>query len=185
MENPYQSPESLPGLSDAQAGTPFADHIPGGRASHVQILAILMMVQGGFELLYAVFLFVMGVVMPMYMAKAPPIPPGQPAQGPSPLVMASVIGGVYLGLGAAILIAGVLKLTAGFRNYRYRGRILGIVAMFSGLLTVFTCYCFPTALALLIYGLIVYLDPQTVYAFQLGAQGQTPDQIKACLERFR
>ena len=92
-----------------------------------------MMVQGGFELLYAVLLFVMGVVMPMAMAKAPP---GQPAaQGPSPLVMASLIGGVYLALGAALLIAGVLKLTAGFRNYRYRGRTLGIVALFSGLVT--------------------------------------------------
>lgn len=183
MENPYQSPESLPGLSEAQAGTPFADHIPGGRASHVPIIAILMMVQGGFELLYAVLLFVMGVVMPMAMAKAPPGPPA--AQGPSPLVMASLIGGVYLALGAALLIAGVLKLTAGFRNYRYRGRTLGIVALFSGLVTLFGCYCFPTALALLIYGLIVYFDRQTVYAFQLGAQGQTPEQIKACLERFR
>jgi hypothetical protein len=181
MENPYQSPESLPGLSDAQTGSPFADHIPSGRASQVPIVAILMMVQGGFELLYAVFMSVMGVVMTMSLAKAPP----GPAQQPSPLVMASLIGGVYLAMGVAILIAGVLKLTAGFRNYRYRGRTLGIVAMISGLLTLFGCYCFPTALALLIYGLIVYFDRQTVYAFQLGAQGQTPDQIRACLERFR
>ncbi|HEV7221260.1 MAG TPA: hypothetical protein VGN42_01065 [Pirellulales bacterium] len=184
MENPYQSPESSPDIGAAQSGSPFADHIPVGRASQVPLVAILMMVQGGFELLFAVLLLVMAVVMPTSMMAGAAGGPA-PAQGPSPAVMASVIGGVYLVLGALVSIAGVLKLTAGFRNYRYRGRTLGIVALFSGLATVFGCYCFPTALALLIYGLIVYFDRQTVYAFELGRQGQTPEQIKACLERFR
>jgi hypothetical protein len=95
------------------------------------------------------------------------------------------MGGIYLVFGAGLMAGAILKLFAGYRNYRFRGRTLGMVAMFSGLVTVFGCFCFPTALALLIYGLIVYLDQQTVYAFQLGDQGQTPEQIKSHLERYR
>lgn len=184
MENPYQSPESPFEPAEDLAGSPFADHIPSGKASQVPLVAILMMVQGGFELLYAAFMFLMGVMMPMFMAPAMRARPGPP-QGPPLAMMGWAMGGIYLGLGAVLLIGAVLKLAGGFRNYRYRGRVLGIVALISGLASGFSCYCFPTAIALLIYGLIVYFDQQTVYAFRLGAQGQTPEQIKATLDRFR
>lgn len=184
MENPYQSPESPFEPAEDRAGSPFADHIPSGKASQLPLVAILMMVQGGFELLYAAFLFLMGVLMPMFMAPAMRARPGPP-QGPPLAMMGWAMGGIYLGLGAVLLIGAVLKLVGGFRNYRYRGRVLGIVALISGLASAFSCYCFPTAIALLTYGLIVYFDQQTVYAFRLGAQGQTPEQIKATLERFR
>ena len=184
MENPYQSPESPSEPYDDRGGSPFAEHIPSGRASHVPIVAILMMVQGGLEALYSLFMFAMGVMLPTFVAGAAR---GQPApqQGPPPAILGWAIGGIYLAIGAVCLVAAILKLVAGFRNYRFRGRTLGVVALFSGLVTLFTCYCLPTAVALLIYGLIVYFDHQTIYAFQLGDQGQSPEQIKATLERFR
>jgi hypothetical protein len=184
MENPYQSPESPPNFAGVDFGSPFADHIPSGKASQVPVVAVLMMVQGGFELLYAAFMLAMAVVMPLVMSGVPQNQPGAP-QGPGPAVMGWTIGGVYLVMGGAMLLFGLLKLVAGFRNYRYRNRTLGIVALVSGLATVAGCYCLPTATMLLIYGLIVYLDPQTAYAFRLGDQGQSPELIKALLDRYR
>lgn len=165
-------------------GSPFVDHIPSGKASHVPLVAILMMVQGGFELLYGLLMAVAGVLAPVFMAPALRAQPA-PRRGPPPGMMGWVITGELLVFAAILLIGAALKLAAGYRNYRYRGRVLGVVALLSGLPTILTCYCFPTAFVLLIYGLIVYFDRQTVYAFHLGAQGQTPDQIKATLERFR
>lgn len=183
MENPYQSPENPADFVSDRAGSPFGDHIPGGKASHVPIVAILMMVQGGLEVLIAGYVLVMGVIMAVYMGGAAGAPP--PGQGPPPEMVGWIMGGMYLVFGAALMAGAILKLVAGYRNYRFRGRILGMAAMFSGLATVVGCVCFPTALALLIYGLIVYLDQQTVYAFQLGEQGQAPEQIKSHLERYR
>lgn len=184
MENPYQSPENPADFVSDRAGSPFGDHIPGGKASHVPIVAILMMVQGGLEVLFAGYVMAMGVFMAVFVGSAAA---GQPpsVQGPPPEMVGWVMGGIYLVFGAGLMAGAILKLFAGYRNYRFRGRTLGMVAMFSGLVTVFGCFCFPTALALLIYGLIVYLDQQTVYAFQLGDQGQTPEQIKSHLERYR
>lgn len=184
MENPYRSPESHADFVSDRAGTPFSDHIPAGKASHVPIVAILMMVQGGLEVLLAGYVLVMGVVMAVFVGSAAGAQPA-PAQGPPPEMVGWVMGGVYLVVGAGLMAGAALKLFAGYRNYRFRGRTLGLVAMFTGLATVFGCFCFPTALALLIYGLIVYLDQQTVYAFQLGEQGLTVEQIKAHLERYR
>ena len=184
MENPYQSPESPSEPFDDRGGSPFAEHIPGGKASHVPIVAILMMVQGGLEALYSLFMFAMGVMLPTFVAGAARGRPAPP-QGPPPAAVGWMVGGVYLAIGAVCLTAAILKLVAGFRNYRFRGRILGIVALLSGLPILFTCYCFPTAAALLIYGLIVYFDAQTIYAFQMGDQGESPERIKATLDRFR
>lgn len=184
MENPYQSPENPADFVTDRAGSPFGDHVPSGKASHVPIVAILMMVQGGLEVLLAGYILVMGVAMAVFVGNAAGAQP-PPAQGPPPEMVGWMMGGIYLVLGAGLMAGAALKLIAGYRNYRFRARMLGLVAMFSGLATLFGCVCFPTALALLIYGLIVYLDQQTVYAFQLGEQGQTPEQIRSHLERYR
>src|SRR5262249_5688450 len=93
-----------------------------------------------------------------------------------------VLGGIYVILGLATLAAGVLKIVAGVMNLKFRGRVLGFVAFGSGIATMFTCYCTPTALALGIYGLIVYLNRQAAQAFALGAQGMSPDEILANIE---
>lgn len=184
MENPYQSPENPADFVTDRAGSPFGDHVPSGKASHVPIVAILMMVQGGLEVLIAGYVLMMGVMMAVFVGAAPGPQPA-PAQGPPPEMVGWMMGAMYLVFGAGLMAGAILKLFAGYRNYRFRGRTLGMVAMFTGLATLFGCVCFPTALALLIYGLIVYLDQQTVYAFQLGEQGQTLEQIKSHLERYR
>lgn len=84
-------------------------------------------------------------------------------------------------VGPGLLAAGGLKVFAGVRNHSYRGRLLGIVAMASGSLSVLTCLLAPTALALLLYGLKVYGHPQVERAFLMGEQGFSPEWIRAFL----
>jgi hypothetical protein len=146
----------------------------------VTIVAILMMIQGVLESLMGVFLCVMG---PFIFTIMQQMPQNQPGAQPPPEELAGILSGVYVLLGVVALIAGVLKIVAGVRNLKYRGKVLGIVALASGVATIFTCYCAPTAIALLVYGLIVYLNADVGRAFAMGEQGMTPDQIKAAFDR--
>ncbi|HVC92326.1 MAG TPA: hypothetical protein VND64_01485 [Pirellulales bacterium] len=172
MENPYQSPQD-------NGSVPFSEGGSGGLGSHIRIVAILMMVQGGLESLIAVLLLIMGGVMPTIfgaMAAGAPAGPGQAP--PPPAAVGWIVGGFYFGYGVVVLVVGVLNLVAGWRNFWFRGRAMGLVALSLGLVTLLTCYCFPTAAALFIYGLIVYLNGQSTRWFALGARGATPEAIQ-------
>ncbi|HEV3022746.1 MAG TPA: hypothetical protein VGX76_09765, partial [Pirellulales bacterium] len=63
MENPYQSPHDSPGV-------PFTEGGSSGLGGQIRIVAILLMVQGGMEILMAVMCFVLGGVMPAAFAGA-------------------------------------------------------------------------------------------------------------------
>lgn len=160
MENPYQSPQSIGAEAVASAG--------GGLARHVAVVAILLMVQGGLEILMGGFYVFLGVMTAVY-AQQEGVRPGL------------AIGGVYGVMGAASLGSGILHAVAGWRNYFFRTRWLGIVALVAGLGALFTCYCFPTSVALMIYGLIVYLNAQSARAFEWGQQGMSREQIVLAL----
>ena len=90
----------------------------------------------------------------------------------------TVIGGIYILIGGLLLGVGGLNIVAGIKNLKYRGRTLGITALSLGGLAIFGCYCAPTAIGLLIYGLIIYLNQDVSRAFAMGEQGATPEQIK-------
>jgi hypothetical protein len=145
----------------------------------ITVVAILMIVQGSLEILCGIFLAAMGPAMMVMMKSAPP-----PSSGaaPPPEEMMTMMSGVYIGMGVVGLIIGVLKIVAGIRNLKYRGRTLGIVALASGAVAIATCYCFPTGLGLLIYGLIVYVNSSSGKAFELGEQGMSPSEIKQTLD---
>lgn len=142
--------------------------------NQVPVVAILMIIQGVLESLTGLVLAAMGPLMFSVLSNVQP----QPGVQPPPKEMAGVLSGVYLVMGIGILALGVLRIVAGVRNLKYRGRILGIVAMSAGLLTSFTCWCLPTSLGILIYGLIVYLNSDVVRAFEMGDRGLSADQIR-------
>lgn len=144
----------------------------------IKIVAILLIVQGALEVCMGLFLSVMGPVMFGILSSAPPPSSG----GPAP--PAALFGGIYLAMGLATLIAGVLKLVSGIRNLKCRGRTLGFVAFGSGILTMMSCYCLPTALALGVYGLVVYLNQNAARAFELGESGMPTDQIMATIDGY-
>ncbi len=102
---------------------------------------------------------------------------GEPSE--TELAIASFVGWFYGGIGVALLAIGILQIYAGIRNLSFKGRTVGIVALSFGILTVFTCWCAPTAIGLAIYGLIVYLSPAVTHAFQLRKDGVSKDNILA------
>ncbi len=111
------------------------------------------------------------------MGKQQPPPPGGGPAPDFPQEMAWLLFAIYLGMGVLTLLVGVIRIIAGARNLRYRGRTFGIVALFLGVVPFFNCYCAPTSLGLMIYGLIVYLSHESAQAFELREQGKTPEEI--------
>ena len=145
----------------------------------VKLLAILMLVQGSMEALYGLMFVALGPLMLTMIA----IDPGTASQPPPPAWVAAI----YPALGLPTLIGGSLKLWAGVLNLRFRGRTLGIAALFTGLLAIPSCalYCIPTALALLVFGLVVYFDADATRAFVLGQDRLPADEILDRVDRER
>jgi hypothetical protein len=172
MENPYQSPTAPLGAPNSMAPSPRGS----GLVCHVRVVAILMIVQAVFEFLAALGLGAIAVFVPLVLRQAnqPPMP-NQPD--------VRIVSLLYGGMAAAALVPSVLHLVAGLRNYRFRGRTFGIVALACGMLTVLTCWCLPTAVALAVYGLIVYLKHEASEAFQMGDAGREPFEIFATFLR--
>jgi hypothetical protein len=65
----------------------------------------------------------------------------------------------------AVFTLAVLKLVAGCVNWNMRNRALGLMALGSAPLSVFAIPCLPTALILMIYGFVVYLNRDVKHAF--------------------
>lgn len=158
-ENPYQPPPELP--SDRPgAALPYPNE--SSKIRQVRVVAILMMVQGGLEIIMSGFLMIMALVLASG-GELIPSPDGLSPEA-SFWFPSVLFGGIAL---IHFVVAG-LHLYAGFLNYRYQSRMLGIVALLCGFATISAKFCFPTAMALMIYGLIVYLDSNVRQAFQRG-----------------
>lgn len=138
-------------------------------AARVQTVAVLMIVQGALELALGLMLSGAGLLLATGWSAAPFSLRSVPAES----ALAFTV------LGPALLVVGGLKAVYGIRNHRYRGRLGGIVALASGGLSLPSCCCAPSALALLAYGLSVYLSPEARRAFQMGEQGLSPEWILA------
>jgi len=168
--NPYQSPH--------ESCSPFAqptaqDYLrPPGWMRHVRVVAIMMIVQGALEALMGVFLAGVACVLPLMMKETKP-----PNEMPQQVFWVMVT--VYGGMAAVAFLVAALHIAAGVRNWQFRGRTFGIVALSCGLLSICTFYCLPTAAALTVYGLIVYLDRGTAEAFRLGESGCPSNQVLA------
>ena len=154
----------------------------------ISVVAILMIVQGVLEWLMGLLLVAAGFFMPALMEFMKEQQKQQGGQGAMPMPflpeeLGDLLTVIYLALGAGCLLAGTLKLIAGIRNLRYRGRVLGIVAQIMGIFSLPTCYCAPTSLGVMIYGLIVNCNGDVVQAFEMGEKGSSPEEIKEYFER--
>ena len=186
MSNPYQTP-SL----DSSAMQPGPDYVAATPEnwtwiSQVRIVAILNAVQGGLEIAMGLFYAAMGFAIPALMKfqqmNAPNV--RRNAEMP-PEQMAWIMTAIYAGIGAVIVVCGALRIFAGIQNFRFRGRTLGLVSLVVGLASSIGCYCLPTGVAILVYGLIVYLNPAVASAFQMGSSGQSPAEILAAFAPYR
>jgi len=176
-DNPYAPPRST--VADPSMDSLAARVSSRKMVGHVPVIAVLMMVQGGLELLMGVFLAVMAGVVPLLM-RMDGVQGGR--EGPPPEAIAWMMLAIYGALGLLTIVAAVLHFLAGLRNYRFRSRTLGMVALAGGLVTVFSCYCAPTSVALAVYGLVTYLNADVNRAFAWGEAGRSKDEI---LRAFR
>jgi hypothetical protein len=139
---------------------------------HVRVLAILMIVNGALECLWGLLLGAMGPFMYVMMHQDQGM-----KEDPQGKVFIGVMSGVYLALGLLCLTAGVLNIIAGIRARKFRGRIFALVALFFNVVPMFTVYCAPTSIGVLIYGLLVFFNAEVVRAFALGDQGVPAAEI--------
>ena len=133
----------------------------GSVVQRVRKMAVLMILQGSLEATLglaftALAMFSLSGWVPLSLE-------GSPAEFMAALVLA----------GPGMLGAGGLKIAA--------GKLLGVVALASGSLSVLTCACGPTAVALLVYGLRLHAHPRVEKAFQMGEQGFSPEWIQSFL----
>ena len=168
--NPYQSPDF------AEKPPSFGgNELSAAILTQQRVVAILMIVQGTLSTLMGIFLVVMAGVIPM-MLEMDRRNNGFNGGGPPP-ELRWIMTAAYGGMGLCALIPGGLQIYAGIQGIKLRKHTLGIVALGAGALTLMTCYCFPTSLALLIYGLIIYLHDTSRRAFQLAQEGHSYDAI--------
>lgn len=174
-ENPYSFTET------PRAELPL--EMQRGLVNHVPVLGVLTIVQGSMVALVGIFLVAMAVLVPAMMGAGGvfPVGPGMP-QRPAPPMPAPaewIMAGVYGAMGLTAIGLGVLNIVGGIRILQFRGRILGIVAWSCGLLSLFSCYCFPTSIALFIYGVIVMNNAPVKRAFDMAAAGESSADIRA------
>jgi hypothetical protein len=174
--NPYSASSETTAGAGGMLGLP--DGQPRGLVGHVPILGVLMIVQGVLNGLFGFGAAFYAVFIPQIMtqvqqqqqqgADVPPMPEDF-------AFYAYLIGGT---IAVLMLSIGVSTVVAGVRLMRFKGRGFGIGTLCFGMLSLFSCYCFPTYLALAIYGLIVLLNPSVKLAFELGKGGHSAKQIQ-------
>lgn len=164
-DNPYQTPNV--------GGDP---NVPRrGMVNQVRVVAILGAVQGSLELVMsAIYLFLGGMFTFM---RPDMIRQGNQQGDPGAEVMANMMPIVFFVLGGGMILLAILRIIASVRNYFFRNRVLGIVAMCLGLVSSFTCYCAPTSIAIAVYGLIVMFNREVAEAFELRTKGATADEV--------
>ena len=144
-----------------------ASHPGRGLVGHVPIVAVLLIVQGALESCLGLFFLAFAALSLVLPAEA--------LGGMDPRGMAILM----LIVGVPGVVCGPLRIAAGLCNWSYRRRKLGITALGVGLAAIVTGYCAPTAIALAIYGLIVYVNESVVAAFELGTRGRSKAEIQA------
>jgi hypothetical protein len=184
MSNPYQSPSYNPNqFKDQPAYMPPPGN-SSGMVQAVRIVAILNAVQGGLEILMSLMYVAMSAFFPVMAQIQANNPNGRGPGNEPPKEFFWVIGIVYGGIGLVMLVGGILRIVACLQNFKYKGRTLGFVSFGVGMVSLITCYCAPTAIGMLIFGLIVYLNPAVAAAFKMGQEGLSSDQIVAAFSPY-
>ena len=173
-QNPYSAPHTTPQELRQTGEIPLPPGQTRGMVGQAAIVGVLMAIQGAADCLAGLIALFYAIFMPAFMAQ-------QAAQGGGPPLPENfglffAVGG---GIAAAVLITlGILMIYAGVSVTRYQRRTLAIVALVSGMITLLTCYCFPTSLLLGIYGMIFLFNQPVTYAFELRSRGYSVQQIQ-------
>jgi hypothetical protein len=151
----------------------FSDHTAAGAApelgrgmvGHVPLVAILLLTLGVIEGAFGLFCGLFALL-------ALALPRDE-------IGNVEMIALMYGAIAVTCAITGIVRIVAGLSNLGYRRRKLGIAAMAVGLAAAFTGLCAPTAIAVAVYGLIVYFNDSAIAAFEMGDRGRTRSEIEA------
>jgi hypothetical protein len=135
----------------------------------VKVVGILVLVHGILVILMGGLYAVMGSVM----LGIGPGPGAGGAGGPPPWIFAAIYGGI----GLVTALAGLVNAIAGYRIMSFRNRVFGIIALFSNVVPMVTCYCALTGVALMVYGLIVLFHSEVARGFELVKNGASPEEV--------
>lgn len=138
--------------------------------AHVRVFAVVLAVHGVLLLLAGGFALVYGASLAVSFGSMP-----EPsAEDPS---FTRTFEGLLVGTMALMAFlhvgVGALQLLAGLRLWKYQGRGLGIAAAVIGVITVVGCYCAPTSMGILIWGLIVLLNAAVAERFASARRSET------------
>lgn len=178
QDNPFQSPQNMPSKHDAK----FKPGVGRGYVNQVPIIATLLLVQGALMFLMAL-IFAMNSVMftqfDMFAMETLGGPQPDPEAQKEIAQMGRIVFWATGILGAVVCLLGILHIVAGILAFQYRGRRLTIVTLVLGLSGIVTCYCAPTSIGLLVYGLIIYMHPAVKRAFVMKKSGLSNSDIQS------
>ncbi len=129
----------------------------------VRTVSILMIIQGSLTALVGLLYAALGPAMFALMQAQ-----SSRTANPADETVLRLMLVFYLVMGLALVVVGALNIFAGIRCLSFRGRTFAIVALFGNILPVFTGYCAPTSIGMLIYGLIVLFNGEVAAAFAAG-----------------
>ncbi|QDS94191.1 hypothetical protein FF011L_29690 [Roseimaritima multifibrata] len=79
-----------------------------------------------------------------------------------------MVVGVYGVIASGLFLIGTLQMLAGWKAIQFRNPFWVYTGFGALSLGLFTCYCTPTSLGLLIWGVILMVHNDVKYAFELG-----------------
>lgn len=146
----------------------------------VPTLGVLMAVQGALVSCLGLFMIGMGVFIPLMIElESQQNPSGAPPGGGEIFILT-----IYGGSGLVFLIIGGLTVYSGVQLYKFQSRGFAMVMLGVGCLAILSCYCFPTAVALAIFGYIVLTKIPVIHAFRIAeGSSMTTDEIIAELHK--
>lgn len=171
-ENPYAI---LPSAANADAYDIDTAIGPGEArmVNQVAVVGILQIVMGVLEMLIGGGLgFFSAFVSTIFKMDA------NANANPPPDEMIFWMQMMYGAMAVVLILFAILRIISGIRSFWFRGRILTIVSLIGGLVSVFTCYCSPLSIGLAIYGLVVMLNASVAKAYRMAARGVAPADIK-------
>jgi|GEM_PF-5848295 len=139
-------------------------------ALHIRLIAVLLVLNGLACLAMAAVLLV-GPLLDSVEWLPSPEDAGQPSVSPWPALI------LFGFLSMTMLSIGSLQIAAGLRTFWFRGYWLGIAGLCSCLLSILSCYCIVTSWPLMLYGLLIYLQPSSRRIFAFRSAGWTTDQL--------
>ena len=130
--------------------------------AHVPVFSVVMMVHAALVAAMGLMLVVYGVSLLWSFGTMP-----EPTEEvPSPIaIMPGMLVGTMMVEAALHLVVGGLQFWAGWRLRTFKSRGLGIAALVLGLLTALGCYCLPSSLAVLVWGLVLLLRDDVAQRF--------------------